>query len=128
MNDKADKEFWSWVAEGNLRLQRCAQCGTWVVPPAMSCPECLTATLVWTPVSGRGTVWSYTVYHHAFAEHLAELIPYSVVLVELDEGCLMLGNLEGPGRVSPVIGEEVQVHCGDRRGSPFYWFEPVRTP
>jgi uncharacterized protein len=65
-----------------LLIERCDACARWVHPAAGHCLDCGGA-LVATPVSGRGTVFTYTVNHHAFNPELPT--PYVIALVELAE-------------------------------------------
>lgn len=125
--DTPEAQFWAFVEQGELRVQRCLECARWLIPPSFCCPDCLARHLEWTEVEGRGTVWSFTVYHHSFAAHLDDQIPYNAALVELVEGPLLIGNvvtrdgvpaLEGDLRV----GLAVDVVTGRRDGEPFYWF------
>ena len=41
----------------------------------------------------RGTVWSWVVAHPPVLPAFADKAPYNVVVVELDEGVRMVGNL-----------------------------------
>jgi uncharacterized OB-fold protein len=50
----------------------------------MACRECLTETLEWVEVSGRGKVYTYVVLHHAAIP--AFTAPYTIAVVELEEG------------------------------------------
>ena len=81
------------AATGVLHLQRCATCSTWRHPPRILCAACGSADWSWQPSAGRGRVFTWTVTHRptdpAFAEHL----PYAVLVVELDEGPRVVGNL-----------------------------------
>ena len=45
---------------------------------------------MWLPVSGRGQIYSFVIYHHPFHPAYTEEVPYAVALVELDEGVRML--------------------------------------
>ncbi|OBG22201.1 DNA-binding protein [Mycolicibacterium celeriflavum] len=67
---------------GQLLITRCVRCERWVSPPAADCPDC-GAELAGHPVSGRGTVFTYTVNHQPF--NPAVPVPYVVAIVELDE-------------------------------------------
>ena len=51
-------------------------------PPAADCPDCGGA-LVARPVSGRGTVFTYTVNYQPF--NPAVPVPYVIAIVELEE-------------------------------------------
>ncbi len=122
--DAQEHQFWQFAATGGLRLQRCTKCARWLVPPGPACPECLVDSLVWEAVSGEGVVWSYTVYRHSFADHLASRVPYCLVLVELAEGPLLMGNLKGAGFGPGLIGLPVRVEYGTEADLPIYWFVP----
>lgn len=47
-------------------------------------------------LSGRGKVWSFAVYHRAMHPDFADSIPYTVAMVELDEGVRMVGTMVEP--------------------------------
>jgi uncharacterized protein len=77
-----NRAFWTGGAEGRLMIDRCAQCGLWVSPPAADCPEC-GGVLAPQPVSGHGTVFTYTVNYQPF--NPAVPVPYVIAIVQLDE-------------------------------------------
>lgn len=60
-------------------------------------------------MSGRGKVVNYVVYHKAWAPWLKEKLPYAVVLVRLDEGPILPGNLLDIPASAVRIGMEVHV-------------------
>jgi uncharacterized protein len=107
--------FWDGCKQGQLRLQRCAACGQYQFPPQAFCRHCASGDVRWVAVSGRGKVLSYTVVHWSPNPAYAAHAPYSLALIELDEGPRMLTNIVGcpPGEVS--IGMVVSVifeQCG----------------
>jgi uncharacterized OB-fold protein len=63
-------------------IEYCADCARWVHPCTGDCPDCR-ATLVAHPVSGRGTVFTYTVNHHRYNPDVPT--PYVIAIVELAE-------------------------------------------
>lgn len=87
--------FWESCARGELRVQRCRSCSHWQFPPRQMCPRCRSFELEWEPVSGFGRIWSFVVVHPPLLPAYAELAPYNVVVVELDEDpdLRMVGNL-----------------------------------
>jgi uncharacterized OB-fold protein len=98
-----DSHFWAEAANGRLVFQRCDQCRFIRWPAAGVCPECLGRGFEWEEVEPTGTVWSFVVYHRAYAGHLKERVPYDVALVELDCGVRLLTTLVGfPDDVDPV--------------------------
>ncbi len=83
------------LAEGRIVMQRCADCGTIVYPAGPCCHACLSVSLEWAEMSGRGTLWAWVVYHHAFHPDFADKLPYPVALVRLDEGPQMIAGVSG---------------------------------
>src|SRR4051812_26049189 len=78
--------FWEGLEQGELRLQRCADCGRFRHYPRPMCPACHSLAREWTPVSGRGTIYSYTRVEHQAHPAMAGRLPYTILLVELEEG------------------------------------------
>jgi uncharacterized OB-fold protein len=76
---------WAAAAEGRLEVQRCSACGTWQYPPSVGCPACIDGTIEPVAVSGRGTVYSFTVVRQAFDPGFVDQLPYVVALVALEE-------------------------------------------
>jgi uncharacterized OB-fold protein len=108
--DAVTQPFWDGVAEGVLRLQRCAACGRHVFYPRAVCPFCMGSGLVWEEASGLGAVHSFTVVHRAPAEYRDD-VPYVVALIDLDEGVRMMARLVdvAPGDVRVGLPVEVAI-------------------
>lgn len=89
-----EEGFWSALDAGVLAHQRCQGCKTWQFPPRFRCSECGGA-LAYEQVSGRATLWSFTVVHAPVLAAFAPYVPYVAAVVELDEqpGLRMAGNL-----------------------------------
>ena len=79
------REFWAGAARGELRITRCDACGRYVWYPESPCRYCGGAHLTWTPVSGRGTLFSWSVLHHAWIPQFREQLPFVSGLVALEE-------------------------------------------
>ena len=92
-----------------LAVQRCAGCGTMRFPARTICSTCLSREATWTPVSGRGTVFSFAIMHQAIHPGFAAETPYAVVVVELDEGPRLLSNLVDCPTADVHIGMPVGV-------------------
>lgn len=90
-----NRPFWEACARGELRLQRCDACGRYRYPIAPVCPRCMAAGFAWQPVSGRGRVFSYVVFHQVYHRAFQDDIPYNVALVQLEEGPFMFSNVVG---------------------------------
>ena len=87
---------------GELRIQRCASCGALRHPPGPSCPACHAHTRDFLVASGRGTVHSYVVHRHPPVP--GREVPFVLVLVDLEEGVRMVGELLD---ASPDFGVEI---------------------
>ena len=100
--------FWDYCKAGELRAQRCTNCGTLRHPPRPTCAECGSFDHEWVKLSGKGTIYTYSVSHQAIHAALEGLIPHTAILVQLEEGPLVTSNLvEGDERVA--IGLPVEV-------------------
>jgi uncharacterized OB-fold protein len=85
--------FWEGCREHEIRIQKCGDCGHPRWPPALYCPNCLSGKTELITASGRGTVYSYVVYHVAYDPAFKQELPYVVALVELEEGPRLLTNI-----------------------------------
>ncbi|MER5645583.1 bifunctional MaoC family dehydratase N-terminal/OB-fold nucleic acid binding domain-containing protein [Streptosporangium sp. NPDC002524] len=83
--------FWEGVAAGELRIQRCADCGELRHPPGPVCPSCRSAARTFVTASGEGEVYSYVVHHNPPVPGLRP--PFVVAVVELPEGVRIVGNV-----------------------------------
>jgi uncharacterized protein len=118
-DDPLTQPFWEGCRSGELRIQRFRASGRYVWPPRPMDPYSRTLEYDWEPVSGRGTIWSFTIPHPPLLAAYAEFAPYNVIVVALDEdpSIRLVGNLvesaEAPlNSVDPhsiEVGEPVQV-------------------
>lgn len=93
LDDPVTGPSWQGFRQRRVLAQRCSFCGLLRWPPALVCPGCLRRDAVWTELSQVGKVWSYVVYHRAFAPAFAGDVPYAVAIVELPEGPRIAGRL-----------------------------------
>jgi uncharacterized OB-fold protein len=87
------KPFWDAARRHELVVQRCTGCGTHRFPARDICSRCLSRDAAWTPVSGRGSVFSWAIMHQVYHPGFAAEVPYAVVVIELDEGARLVSNL-----------------------------------
>lgn len=88
-------ELYAHCARGELRLQRCDDCGAWRHPPRVMCAHCSSERWQWTRASGRGRLYTWTVTHQALVPSFADAVPYVVAVVELEEGVRLVSGLRG---------------------------------
>lgn len=104
-----NRPFWEGCARGVLTIQRCIPCGHLRYPAGPVCPRCLSAASTWYPVSGRGSVFSFVVFHRAYHPAWKDRTPYNVCLIELEEGPMMLSNVVGIENAALTVGQPVVV-------------------
>ena len=105
--DALTAPYWAAARERQLVIQRC-ECGRLAHPPVASCPRCHGSHFTWSQMSGRGSVYAFTVVHHSVHPVTAGAIPYVLVLVELDEGPRILANLRHYDPENLRVGLPVQ--------------------
>jgi len=92
-----------------LVVQRCTGCGLLRFPAREVCSRCWSRDAEWTPVSGRGEVFSFYLMHQVYHPGFAAEVPYPVVVVELEEGPHLTSNLVECTRDEIRIGMPVEV-------------------
>jgi uncharacterized protein len=109
--------FWEGLRRHELRILRCGDCRTFVHPPQASCPKCLSLELTAEAVSGRGTVYSFTVVNREFAPGVRP--PYVAALVDLEEqdGLRLVTKLVNVTIGDVRIGMPVRVLFCDLEGA-----------
>jgi uncharacterized OB-fold protein len=120
----------------NWRLQQqryrlvgeiCERCGARIFPPRDVCPDCEAPAKTPLIFSGRGEVYSYsTVYHPP--RGFEEFAPYTVALVQLEEGPMVTAQLTdvdaGQVRVGmPVEMVTRKVQSGGEDGAIIYGYK-----
>lgn len=75
-----ESPFWSAAAQRKLVIQRCDDCGTYLHPPDVVCGVCASERLEYREVSGKGVLYSFTVFHNAEKQP-----PPVIAVVELAE-------------------------------------------
>jgi uncharacterized protein len=98
-----NRAFWTGGAKGELLIQRCGACRRWMHPPADHCASC-GGEVGAEPVSGRGTVFAYTVNMHQYHPDVPP--PNVIAIVELVEQA----DLRIPTNI--VHGDPAELRCG----------------
>ncbi len=97
--------FFDGLEHGEVRYQACLDCSAVQNLPRYACRRCRGTRLEWRKSAGRGVVYAATVVHRAPSKELSPLVPYTLALVDLDEGARLLGHAS-PG---VAIGDRVEV-------------------
>ena len=85
--------FWLGLDAGELQLSYCPDCKQVEYPPLVEhCREC-NQPLAWKPASGKARLWSWTTFHRVYYPDYPLDPPYTVLMVDLEEGVRMLATL-----------------------------------
>lgn len=104
----ADSEvFWERCRAGELWLPRCRECGELNWFPRAMCRYCSGTDMEWVPMSGRATVYSFSVVDRPPSPDLPGR--YVLALVDLDEGVRMMTHIVGCDPAEASIGMRVSV-------------------
>ncbi len=86
------KEYNQALKKNKLMGLKCKECNTITVPPKMVCRKCASLDIEALEVRGNGKIRTFaTVY--VGAEGRQGECPYTIVLVELDDGPWIMGYL-----------------------------------
>ena len=94
-------------------VQKCSACSMVMWPVKPRCNNCLSEDLMWTPVSGKGTLYSFTLMHQVFHPGFAAEVPYNIAEVDLEEGLRIITNIVGCDNADLQIGMPVKVTFED---------------
>ena len=101
--------YWDATRKGELVVQHCGSCNDALFPPRAHCPSCGSADLSWRPVSGKGTVYTYTIARRPPHPVFAEQCPLAIGIIELDEGPRLMSNIVNCDPQDIAVGMPVQV-------------------
>ena len=125
----ADEPYWQSLAQGELRLPRCARCRRWRWPAPFRCGDCGSTEMDWVAVDPVGRIYTWTRTWHRFAGTETFPTPYVPVLVELPDagGIRLLGLLDKdlgePAIGKKVTGRVVQIETFGK-SVPAWWWSP----
>ncbi|GAC1314866.1 MAG: Zn-ribbon domain-containing OB-fold protein [Acidimicrobiales bacterium] len=83
--DRDSAPYWAALAVGRFLVQHCRSCGSWTWPCRPMCSGCHGEEMTWEEPSGDGCVVTWVVTHQPYSPRLAHIVPYTIVLVRLDE-------------------------------------------
>jgi uncharacterized protein len=102
-------EYWRAAAKGMLVIPACVGCGRNFWHPRPHCPFCGSPAVEWKGHSGKGIVHTFTVVRQSSDAFFKTKVPYAVVMVQLDDGPLVMSNLVECEVANVKIGMRVAV-------------------
>jgi len=118
--------YWEGCRQGELRLQKCTDCGRHQFYPRTLCSHCNGRELEWVVAGGQGTVASFTVVRRAISK--AYTAPYVVALIDLAEGVRMMSGIVDVDPDTVCVGDPVTVDFeawSDELSLPVFRLEKV---
>ena len=121
--------FYKFVSEKRLMAATCNECGTVLLPPKPMCTKCLSTNLKWIELEGAGKLLSYTIIHVA-PEQFQSITPYSVGIVELQNGLRLPGMIRDVDPKEIRVGMDLKIDFDTSASSnwpawPRYFFRPL---
>jgi len=80
------------LTKSEIRFQACTVCGHAQTLAHDACQHCGAESLVWKTSSGRGRVYAVTIVGRAPSDAFRPLAPYTLVVVEMEEGARIMGH------------------------------------
>ena len=118
--------FWEGTKRRELLVQKCTACGALRWTPQWACRDCYSTEYDWAPMSGRGVVYTHTTIYRPQSPGFMDDVPYSVAVVELDEGPRMLTGITGCEAKDVHVGMPVEVAFEDASDKiTLYKFKPA---
>lgn len=116
MIDPLFSPYFASLADGHLSFPHCDDCGQFHWYPMRLCPHCRSSCIVWRPIAGDATVYSWTTVHHAFDPSFDLSPPYVVALLEFADapGVRLVTNIAGPDLTRLHVGARVIPQFPDR--------------
>lgn len=115
-------EYNKALRKNKLMGLKCNKCEEFTCPPQMACQSCGSLDLEVVQLSGKGKIVTFTTQYIA-PEGRENEVPYTIAMVELDEGPWLMGNLNildpNPQKLAnDLIGKRVKttgrVYPGDK--------------
>ena len=105
------KDYNEALKNNKLLGLKCKECGAITVPPKMVCRQCTSPDLEIVELKGTGKIQTFTTVYVP-SEGREPECPYTIVLVELDEGPWIMGNLadvEPDKATIELVGKRVKM-------------------
>jgi uncharacterized OB-fold protein len=122
------KDYDEALRQNRLLGLKCRSCGAITVPPKIVCRQCASPDMEIVELKGSGKIRTFTTVNVA-PEGREDEVPYTIIMVELDDGPWLMGNLDGidPQNVSmELIGKKVEMQSKIFSGDKYSAGESAR--
>ena len=101
--------FWDGVEQNQVLFQRCDDCKAAFFPPQRFCAHCSSESITWEKSQGEGVIYSFTTVFKGGPPELAGDAPYTVAIINMDEGYRISSRLIGKPNDGWQCDERVKV-------------------
>jgi uncharacterized OB-fold protein len=117
--DPSTRAFWDAAREGKLLIGRNTKTGKTHYPPRPICPFDDEGEVEYVPVSGTGTIYTYSI--------MRAKTPYVIAYVELAEGPRIMTNIVDCDPEALQVGQKVRLTFvpSEGDGQPIPMFTPA---
>jgi uncharacterized protein len=102
------EQFYKFLSQDKLMAGKCQKCGKIHLPPRPLCDNCYSQEFIWVEVSGKGKLLTYTIIHVAPPQFQA-LAPYTVGIVQLENGLKLPGMVSGVPEAELKVGMDLKI-------------------
>ena len=106
--DEDSGPFWEAAKRHEFVIQKCRSCGSFYYPASI-CFKCDNPKMEWVKASGKGEIYTWTIFHQPYNRAFRDDLPYNVAIIKLDEGPFFLSNIVECSNEDLRIGMAVQV-------------------
>lgn len=123
--DARTQPYWDAMKREQLVAPKCGECGTFRMPPTAFCPTCLSRELVYEPLSGLGTVYTFIIVRHPLSPRASDYVPFMPAAIDADgaPGMRFISNVVECDPEDVKIGMRVKAvfnHVSDTLTIPFW--------
>jgi uncharacterized OB-fold protein len=123
--DEESSFYWEGLRAHRLLLQRCTECGRHRFPPLPACPYCGGLGREVVEAQGSGHVYSWVTVHRALSDAMRDEVPYTIAVVQLDEGSRLIARLEDVDGVRDAMPVTATYADHDHEGWTELRFRPA---
>lgn len=116
--------FAEGLSHRRVRYQACRECSAPQTLARYACTRCGSTRLEWRDSDGSGTVYATTLVERAPSDEFRALVPYTLTLVDIDEGPRLMGH----GAPGIAIGDRVTAEFFEWAGRTLLRFRPDSSP
>ncbi len=107
--------FFDYLKQHVFSVPRCGDCGHYNWVPYPACKSCQSENITWTPVSGEGEVFTYSVVYRGPGAFSQE-VPFVICMGKLKEhprSCIVGANIINVDPLSVRIGQRIRIAFED---------------